>query len=123
MGHCEDREMAKRIAWAIEQDRALFAMAVGVLKEHYDLGRKWPLDYTLPTGRSIEAVCDRTVDLDGEIPGDLLRVLHYLAVALSVAEPEQKFYGDYTVVIREIAAQLALPLDQRRPRLRPPSVD
>jgi hypothetical protein len=80
--------MTKRIAWATEQDKALFALAVRVLKEHHDLGRKWPLNYTLPTGRSIEAVCDRAVDLDGQIPDDLLRVLHDLAVALSIAEWE-----------------------------------
>jgi hypothetical protein len=108
--------MIERVAWATEQGKALFAMAVGVLKEHYDLRRKWPLDYTLPTGRSIEAVCYRAVDLDGEIPDNILRMLHYLAVALSVAEPERKFYGDYAVVLREIAAQLALPFDRRRPR-------
>jgi hypothetical protein len=110
--------MTKRIAWATEQDKALFALAVRVLKEHYDLGRKWPLNYTLPTGRSIEAVCDRAVDLDGEIPADLLRVLHDLAVALSVGEPLRKLYGDYAVVLRAIAGQLAMPLDQRHARPR-----
>jgi hypothetical protein len=89
---------------------------VRVLKEHYDLGRKWPLSYTLPNGRSVEAVCDRAVHLDGEIPSDLLRVLHNLAVALSVAEPARKLYGDYASVLQEIAFRLALPFDQRQSR-------
>jgi hypothetical protein len=111
-----DRDVAQRVVPAIEPDKALFAMAVRVLKEHYDLGRKWPLSYTLPNGRSVEAVCDRAAHLDGEIPGDLLRVLHNLAVALSLAEPERKRYSNYASVLREIAACLALPLDQRRPR-------
>ena len=68
-------------------DRALFAMAVHVLKEHHDLGRMWPLSYTMPNGRSIEAVCDRATHLSDTIPGELLRVLQGLAVALSIAEP------------------------------------
>ena len=107
--------MTERVAGAIQQDRALFAMAVRVLKEHYDLGRKWPLSYTLPTGRSIEALCDRTADLNGEIPEDVLILLHNLAVALSVAEPEKTHYGDYAPVLREVAVRLALPSDLRRP--------
>jgi hypothetical protein len=108
--------MTQRVVWAIEPDKALFAMVVRVLKEHHDLGRKWPLSYTLPNGRSVEAVSDRVAHLDGEIPSHLLRVLHNLAVALSVAEPERKLYGYYAPVLREIAARLALPFDQRRPR-------
>jgi hypothetical protein len=110
--------MTEGVAAAIQQDQALFAMAVRVLKEHHDLGRKWPLSYTLPTGRSIEALCDRVVDLDGEIPSDVLTVLHHLAVALSVAEPEKSHYRDYAPVLREVAVQLALPSDLRRLRRR-----
>ena len=52
-------------------DQALFAMAVHVLKEHHDLGRMWPLSYTLPNGRSIEAVCDRAAHLTDMILGAL----------------------------------------------------
>lgn len=115
-----DRDTAQRDVGAIDPDKALFTMAVHVLKEHHDLGRKWPLSYTLPNGRSIEAVCDRAAYLNDEIPGDLLQVLHTLAVALSVAKPERKLYADYAPVLREIAEQLALPLDQRRWRARSP---
>jgi len=82
--------MNPRLVCAIEPDMALFAMAVRVLKEHHDLGRKWPLSSTLPNGRSVEAVCDRAAHLYGEIPSDLLGVSHNLAVALRVAEPERK---------------------------------
>jgi hypothetical protein len=108
--------MSPRLVCATEPDKALFTMAVHVLKEHHDLGRKWPLSYTLPNGRSIEAVCDRVAHLNDEIPANLLRVLHNLAVALSVAEPARKLYSDYALVLREIAACLALPSDQRRPQ-------
>ena len=101
---------------SINPDKVLLAMAAHVLKEHHDLGRMWPLSYTLPNGRSIEAVCDRAAHLDGEIPSDLLRVLHTLAMALSIAEPATKLYRDHAPILREIAARLALPLDQRRPR-------
>lgn len=97
-------------------DQALFAMAVHVLKEHHDLGRKWPLSYTLPNGRSIEAVCDRAAHLNDVIPSELLRVLQGLAVALCIAQPTTDWYGDYAPVLREIATRLALPLDQRLPR-------
>jgi hypothetical protein len=100
----------------MEPDQSLFAMAVHVLKEHHDLGRMWPLSYTLPNGRSIEAVCDRAIHLNGAIPGDLLRVLQNLAVALSIPEPATNRYGDYAPVLREIAGRLALPFDQRRPQ-------
>jgi hypothetical protein len=110
----------KRTARNDEADKSLFATAVRLLGEHHDLRRKWPLSYTLPNGRSIEAVCDRVADLDGEIPANLLRMLHNLAVALSVAEPAGKRYGEYAPVLREIAARLALPIDQRRPQHRRP---
>jgi hypothetical protein len=88
-------------------------MAVRILKEHLDLGRKWPPSYTLPTGRSIESLCDRAADLPGEIPADLLPLLRGLTTALSVAEPNTRLYRDYALVLREIADRLALPLDQR----------
>lgn len=115
-----NRDTTQRDPQATDPDKALFATAVQVLKEHHDLGRKWPLSYTLPNGRSVEAVCDRAAYLNDEIPGDLLQVLHTLAVALSIAKPERKLYADYAPVLREIAEQLALPLDQRRRRARSP---
>ena len=96
-------------------DNALFEMVVHVLKEHHDLARMWPLSYTLPNGRSIEAVCDRAAHLNDLIPGELLRVLQGLAVALGIAEPTTKRYSDYAPVLREIAMRLALPFDQRQP--------
>jgi hypothetical protein len=99
-----------------ESDQVLFAMAVYVLKEHHDLGRMWPLSYTLPNGRSIEAVCDRVAHLKGTIPGEIVRVLHSLLRALAIAEPATKGYVDYAPVLREIAMRLALPFDQRRTR-------
>jgi hypothetical protein len=61
-----------------ESDQTLFAMAVYVLREHHDLGRLWPLSYTLPNGRSIEAVCDRVSHLNDTMPDEILRVLHKL---------------------------------------------
>src|SRR5579863_6281609 len=90
-------------------DQVLFAMAVHVLKEHHDLGRMWPLSYTLPNGRSIEAVCDRAAHLTDMIPGELLHVLQGLAIALSIAEAATTRYGDYAPVLREVATLLALP--------------
>jgi hypothetical protein len=106
--------MTRRVVWEIEPDKALFAMAVHVLKEHHDLGRKWPLNYTLPNGRSVEAVCDRVAHLKGEIPSDLLAVLHDLAAALSIAVPSTNLYGEYAAVLLKIAGRLAQPFDQRR---------
>ena len=106
--------MTQRAGWPIEPDEALFAMAVRVLQEHYDLGRMWPLHYTVPNGRSIEAVCDRVAHLDGTIPSNLLRVLHNLAAALAVAEPTTKLYRDYAPILREITIRLAMPGDQRQ---------
>jgi hypothetical protein len=106
--------MTQRVVWEIEPDKALFAMAVHVLKEHHDLGRKWPLSYTLPNGRSVEAACDRVAHLKGEIPSDLLAVLHNLATALSITVPRTNRYREYAEVLREIAGRLAQPFDQRR---------
>jgi hypothetical protein len=98
------------------QDEAMFATAVEVLKSHFDLGRKWPLSYTLPTGRSIESLCDRAAYLPGDVPLDLLPMLNYLARALGIVEPAGRSYRDYALVVQEIAARLALPVDQRQRR-------
>jgi len=95
-------------------DQVLFAMAVHVLKEHHDLGRMWPLSYTLPNGRSIEAVCDRVAHLDTAIPPELLHVLHDLLKAVAIPVPVTERYSDYAFVLREVALYLALPFDQRR---------
>ena len=99
-----------------ESDQTLFAMAVYVLREHHELGRLWPLSYTLPNGRSIEAVCDRVAHLNDAIPDEILGVLHQLLMALAIAEPATTRYADYAPVLREIVMRLTLPSDQRRPR-------
>jgi len=99
-----------------ESDQTLFAMAVYVLREHHELGRLWPLSYTLPSGRSIEAVCDRVAHLNDTLPDEILGVLHQLLMALAIAEPATTRYADYAPVLREIVMRLTLPSDQRRPQ-------
>jgi hypothetical protein len=99
---------------ADEQDTVQFAMAVQRLKEHLDQGMRLPLYYTLPTGRSIESLCDRLAHSPSSLPSDALPTLYFLADALSVQRPEVTDYRTYAPVVKEIAARLTLPYDQRR---------
>ena len=98
----------------MEQDKALFAAAVAVLKEQLDQGERLPLYYCLPTGRSIESLCDRVLHLPDEIPCDLLPPLHSLASTLAIPEPKTTSYRAYAQVLQEIAVRLSLPFDQTR---------
>jgi hypothetical protein len=100
--------------WNAEQDKAQFAIAVRRLKQVYDAGETVPLHFTLPTGRSIESLCDRVAHLPGELPSDLLNVLHDLALAMSVPQSTTNSYGSCTPVLRAIFDRLATPRDQRR---------
>src|SRR4029077_1172149 len=99
--------------WESEQDTAQFATAIQRLREYLDEGERLPLYYTLPTGRSIESVCDRLAHSAGPIPSEALPALHFLADALSIQKPDAPNYGTYAPVVKEIAARLALPFDQR----------
>jgi hypothetical protein len=99
--------------WASEQDTAQFVTAIQRLREYLDEGERLPLYYTLPTGRSIESVCDRLAHSADPIPGEVLPTLHFLADALSIQKPHARNYGTYAPLVKEIAARLALSFDQR----------
>ena len=103
-----DTVRAGASAWTDEQDRLLFADAVRILKEHVDLGRRWPLYYTLPTGRSIESLSDRIVHLPGKIPDDLIPPLRQLMAALSLVPPGANTYREWGPALRAIADHMAL---------------
>jgi hypothetical protein len=110
----DDRSARKDHIRAAELDTAQFAMAVQCLKEHLDRGMRLPLYYTLPTGRSTDSLCDRLARSPSSIPSDVLPTLHFLADALSVQKPEVTDYQTCAPVVKEIAARLTLPFDQRR---------
>jgi len=100
--------------WNAEQDKAQFAISVRRLKQVNDAGEMVPLHFTLPTGRSIESLCDRVAHLPGELPSDLLNVLHDLALAVSVPQSTINSYESCAPVLRAIFYRLAMPQDQRR---------
>jgi hypothetical protein len=102
--------------WSAEQGRAQFAMAVRRLKQVDDAGEMLPLHFTLPTGRSIESLCDRVAHLQGGLPDDLIKVLHELAVAVSAPEPTGNSYVSCAPVLRAISRCLAQTRDQRQRR-------
>jgi hypothetical protein len=106
-------DRATRLFWSTEQDRAQFGIAIRRLKQLEDDGETLPLHFTLPTGRSIESLCDRVARLQGGLPSDLLKVLNDLAVAVAVPQPTINSYGSCAPVVREICKLLALPVDQR----------
>jgi hypothetical protein len=100
--------------WSVEQDKAQFALAVRRLKQVQDTGERLPLHFSLPTGRSIESLCDRVGQHQGQLPDDLLKTLHHLAAALSVPEPTVNSYAAYAPVLRAIQDRLVLPAGLRR---------
>jgi hypothetical protein len=99
--------------WIAEQDRAQFSIAVRRLKQFDDADERLPLHFTLPTGRSIESLCDRVAHLQGELSDDLVKILNDLAVAVAVPEPTINSYESCVPVLQAICARLVLPLDQR----------
>jgi hypothetical protein len=103
-----DRAAKLASFWNAEQDRAQFAMAVRRLKQVEDAGERLPIHFTLPTGRSIESLCDRVAHLQGELCSDLLKLLNDLALALSVPAPTVNAYGSCAPVLRAICERLAL---------------
>jgi hypothetical protein len=86
-----------------------FWTAVRLLQQYVELGQRLPLDYTLPSGRSIEALCDRVQST--AVPWDVEQSVRYLAGKLAVTLPAKI---NYSVVLREIARRLTLPFDQRQ---------
>jgi hypothetical protein len=98
----------------IGQDKAQFQIAVRRRREHHELGKRLPLYYTLPTGRSIEAVCERLRWSATSIPRDLSQAICNLADELGVsAKPHTITYQAYSPILNEIAVRLTLPFDQR----------
>jgi hypothetical protein len=96
------------------QDKEQFEMAVCLLREHHDLGMRLPLYYTLPTGRSIEAICERLRSSANSIPGHLSQTICNLADELGLSTtPRMITYEAYSPVLKEIAVRLTLPFDQR----------
>jgi hypothetical protein len=108
-----DRPTRLASAWSVKQDEAEFAMAVRRLRQLEDVGETLPLHFTLPTGRSIESLCDRVAHLKGELSGNILQVLHNLAVAVSVPVPTINSYESCAPVLRAVAERLAMPRDRR----------
>ena len=90
-------------------DTEEFCEAVCLLQRYIELGHRLPLDYTLPSGRSIEGLCDRLCA--PAVPWDAEQSIRYLAGKLAVTLPGKI---DYSVVLREIARRLTLPFDQRQ---------
>ena len=100
------------------QDKALFSMAVRLLWPYVAFAGRLPLYYTLPNGRSIEALCVRLRDTTGPIPSDVEQTICYLAKQLAVWSPDLPNYHTYSVLLNEIALRLTLPFDQRQAPIR-----
>jgi antitoxin component of RelBE/YafQ-DinJ toxin-antitoxin module len=83
--------------------------AIRLLQQYVEVGNRLPLDYTLPSGRSIEALCDRVQSM--EVPPEVEQRVRYLAGRLGVTLPDKI---NYAVVLREIARRLTMPFDQRQ---------
>jgi hypothetical protein len=97
------------------QDTEHFSTAVCLLRQYVELGHRLPLNYTLPSGRSIEALCDRLQNTSSSVPPDVGvgETVSHLADKLAVSMPDKINYHTYSVVLREIAVRLTLPFDQR----------
>jgi hypothetical protein len=95
------------------QDTAEFSIAVYLLRDHVELGERVPLYFTLPTGRSIEGLCDRLRGTASPIPPDVERTLRDLARRLSIPTPSIVDYDTSLPVVRQIALRLTLPVGQR----------
>jgi hypothetical protein len=74
------------------QDKEQFSTAVRVLRDYVELGGRLPLHYTLPTGLSIEAVCDRLHGTASSVPRDVGQTVRYLARKLAVTTPDKINY-------------------------------
>ena len=96
------------------QDRQEFSTAVDLLRPYVELGDRLPLHYTLPNGRSIEALCDRLNGAAGSVPRDVGLTVGYLATRLAVSMPSAINYHTYSLVFKEIALRLTLPFEQRQ---------
>ena len=95
------------------QDKAQFSEAVDILQDHVELGTRVPLYFTLPTGRSIEGLCDRLRGTASPIPPDVEQTLRDLARKLLVLTPAVIDYDASLPVLKEIALRLTLPFSQR----------
>jgi hypothetical protein len=95
-------------------DQEDFSTAVRLLRQCVETGDRLPLHYTLGSGSSIEALCDRLKGTAGSVPWDVEQTVRYLARRLAITLPEKVNYHTYSVVLREIALRLTLPFDQRQ---------
>jgi hypothetical protein len=109
-----NRPLVKRRPPECPQDKAQFSEAVYLLRDHVELGQRVPLYFTLPTGRSIEGLCDRLQGTASPIPPDVEQALRYLAPKLLVPVPDLIDYGTSLPVVKEIALRLTLPFGERR---------
>lgn len=89
-------------------------MAIQSLKQHFDRGARLPLYHTLPTGRSVESLCDRLGQSNGIVPGNLMPALHLLADQVALPKPQAISYRAYAPLLKEIAIRLTMPFDRRR---------
>jgi hypothetical protein len=95
------------------QDDEEFSTAVDLLRPYVQMGNRLPLHYTLPTGRTIEALCGRLHNRVNGVPLDVGERIGYLANKLAVSMPSTVSYHTYSLVLKEIAYRLTLPFDQR----------
>jgi hypothetical protein len=95
------------------QDKAQFSVAVYLLRDHVELGERIPLYFTLPTGRSIEGLCDRLRGTASPIPPEVEQILSNLARRLSVRTPSIVDYDTCLPVLKEITLRLTLPFSER----------
>src|SRR5215469_7660788 len=96
------------------QDKEQFETAVRLLREHHELGMRLPLYYTIPSGRSIEAICERLRWSASSIPRDLSQTICDLAGEVGVSTKHHTItYQAFSPVLNEIAVRLSLPFDQR----------
>ena len=105
------------------QDKAQFSEAVDMLQDHVELGTRVPLYFTLPTGRSIEGLCDRLRGTASPMPPDVEQTLSNLARRLSVCTPDVIDYDTCSPIVKEIALRLTLPFSQRRHAFLPEPFD
>jgi hypothetical protein len=95
-------------------DKEQFWAALRALRQYVDTGDRLPLHYTLPSGVSIEALCDRLHGSASSVPIDVGETVRYLARRLGITIPDKINYHTYSVVLREIALRLTLPFNQRQ---------
>ena len=96
------------------EDEEQFSKAVDLLQQCVELGTRLPLYYTLPTGRSIEGLCDRLRGTTGSMPSEMGQRINNLAKKLAVPTPSIANYHTYSAVLKEIALRLTFPFEQRQ---------